>query len=74
VGEDQNQHVELARALARRFNSTYGEVFTVPRSVLPLTGARVRDLADPRTSRRPASAAAPATRACPRLRLGQPTP
>jgi tryptophanyl-tRNA synthetase len=47
VGEDQNQHVELARALARRFNSTYGEVFTVPRAVLPLTGARVRDLADP---------------------------
>jgi tryptophanyl-tRNA synthetase len=47
VGEDQSQHVELARALARRFNSTYGEVFTVPRPVLPLTGARVRDLADP---------------------------
>jgi tryptophanyl-tRNA synthetase len=47
VGEDQNQHVELARVLARRFNSTYGEVFTVPRAVLPLTGARVRDLADP---------------------------
>ena len=30
VGEDQRQHVELARALARRFNGTYGEVFTVP--------------------------------------------
>ncbi|KAA9162399.1 tryptophan--tRNA ligase [Amycolatopsis acidicola] len=47
VGEDQRQHVELARALARRFNATYGEVFTVPEAVLPLTGARVRDLADP---------------------------
>ncbi|WP_027942985.1 tryptophan--tRNA ligase [Amycolatopsis taiwanensis] len=47
VGEDQSQHVELARALARRFNATYGEVFTVPRAVLPLTGARVRDLTDP---------------------------
>jgi len=47
VGEDQNQHVELARALARRFNATYGEVFTVPRAVLPPAGARVRDLADP---------------------------
>ncbi|TVT62303.1 tryptophan--tRNA ligase [Amycolatopsis rhizosphaerae] len=47
VGEDQSQHVELARVLARRFNSTYGEVFTVPRAVLPITGARVRDLADP---------------------------
>ena len=47
VGEDQSQHVELARALARRFNATYGEVFTVPEAVLPLTGARVRDLAEP---------------------------
>ncbi|GAA5150685.1 MULTISPECIES: tryptophan--tRNA ligase [Amycolatopsis] len=47
VGEDQRQHVELARALAKRFNSTYGEVFTVPEAVLPPTGARVRDLADP---------------------------
>ncbi|TQM15109.1 tryptophan--tRNA ligase [Pseudonocardia kunmingensis] len=47
VGLDQNQHVELARALSRRFNGTYGEVFTVPRAVLPLTGARVRDLTDP---------------------------
>ncbi|MCO1656508.1 tryptophan--tRNA ligase [Pseudonocardia humida] len=47
VGEDQNQHVELARALARRFNGSYGEVFAVPRAVLPPTGARVRDLADP---------------------------
>ncbi|HVW40504.1 MAG TPA: tryptophan--tRNA ligase [Amycolatopsis sp.] len=47
VGEDQRQHVELARALARRFNSTYGEVFTVPAAVLPPAGARVRDLAEP---------------------------
>jgi len=47
VGDDQRQHVELARALARRFNSTYGEVFTVPKAVLPGAGARVRDLADP---------------------------
>ncbi|MBB4688513.1 tryptophan--tRNA ligase [Amycolatopsis jiangsuensis] len=47
VGEDQRQHVELARTLARRFNSTYGEVFTVPEAVLPPTGARVKDLADP---------------------------
>ena len=47
VGEDQRQHVELARALARRFNATYGEVFTVPRAVLPPVAARVRDLSDP---------------------------
>ncbi|WP_328604158.1 tryptophan--tRNA ligase [Amycolatopsis sp. NBC_00345] len=47
VGEDQRQHVELARTLAKRFNTTYGEVFTVPTAVLPLTGARVKDFADP---------------------------
>lgn len=47
VGDDQAQHVELARSLARRFNSTYGEVFTVPSAVMPPTAARVRDLADP---------------------------
>ncbi len=47
VGEDQRQHVELARVLARRFNGTYGEVFTVPSAVLPPAGARVMDLADP---------------------------
>ncbi|MGW3661468.1 tryptophan--tRNA ligase [Streptomyces sp. NPDC005151] len=47
VGNDQNQHVELARTLARRFNSTYGEVFVVPEAVLPTAGARIRDLANP---------------------------
>ncbi|HEV2781936.1 MAG TPA: tryptophan--tRNA ligase [Actinophytocola sp.] len=47
VGDDQEQHVELARALARRFNSTYGEVFVVPSAVTPAAAARVRDLADP---------------------------
>ncbi|WP_033293795.1 tryptophan--tRNA ligase [Amycolatopsis jejuensis] len=47
VGEDQRQHVELARTLARRFNSTYGEVFTVPEATLPPAGARVKDLAEP---------------------------
>jgi tryptophanyl-tRNA synthetase len=47
VGEDQRQHVELARTLARRFNSVYGEVFTVPEATLPPAGARVKDLAEP---------------------------
>ncbi|SFB59637.1 tryptophanyl-tRNA synthetase [Amycolatopsis marina] len=47
VGADQVQHVELARALARRFNATYGEVFPIPRAVLPPVAARVRDLSDP---------------------------
>ncbi|PPK70177.1 tryptophan--tRNA ligase [Actinokineospora auranticolor] len=47
VGQDQTQHVELARSLARRFNSTFGEVFTVPRAVMAPTAARVMDLSDP---------------------------
>lgn len=47
VGDDQRQHVELARTLARRFNTTYGEVFTLPSAVLPPAGARVRDLGEP---------------------------
>jgi tryptophanyl-tRNA synthetase len=47
VGEDQAQHVELARALARRFNQAYGEVFVVPELALPDAAARIRDLADP---------------------------
>ncbi|ATY14650.1 tryptophan--tRNA ligase [Amycolatopsis sp. AA4] len=47
VGEDQRQHVELARTLARRFNSTYGEVFVIPEATLPPAGARVKDLAEP---------------------------
>lgn len=47
VGDDQAQHVELARVLARRFNGKYGDVFVVPRGVVPPTAARVRDLADP---------------------------
>ncbi|MDT0200628.1 tryptophan--tRNA ligase [Nocardioides sp. AE5] len=49
VGADQRQHVELTRDLALRFNRTYGEVFTVPEIVVPPTGARVMDLADPTT-------------------------
>ena len=47
VGEDQRQHVELAREIARRFNSTYGEVFVEPEVVVPETGARIMDLQDP---------------------------
>ncbi len=47
VGEDQKQHVELARDIAQRFNNIYGETFVVPRPVLPTTGARIRALNDP---------------------------
>lgn len=47
VGEDQRQHIELARDLAVRFNRTYGQTFTVPRAVLPAVAARLMDLQDP---------------------------
>jgi tryptophanyl-tRNA synthetase len=47
VGDDQRQHVELAREIARRFNSTYGEVFVEPDHVIPAVGARIMDLQDP---------------------------
>jgi tryptophanyl-tRNA synthetase len=48
VGDDQRQHVELAREIARRFNATYGtEVFVEPEHVIPKVGARIMDLQDP---------------------------
>ncbi len=47
VGDDQAQHVELARDLAIRFNRAYGEVFVVPELSRPAAGARVMDLQDP---------------------------
>ncbi|MEW2412741.1 tryptophan--tRNA ligase [Streptomyces sp. NPDC046866] len=47
VGEDQRQHVELARDLAVRFNQRYGHTFTVPQVTLPAVGARVMDLQEP---------------------------
>lgn len=47
VGEDQAQHVELARDLAVRFNQRYGHTFVVPRVTLPTVAARVMDLQDP---------------------------
>ncbi|MYT19396.1 tryptophan--tRNA ligase [Streptomyces sp. SID7760] len=47
VGEDQRQHVELARDLAVRFNQRYGHTFTVPKVTLPKVAARVMDLQEP---------------------------
>ena len=47
VGADQRQHVELARDLAIRFNTRYGDTFTVPRAVNPPVAARVMDLTAP---------------------------
>jgi tryptophanyl-tRNA synthetase len=47
VGDDQRQHVELARDLAIRYNHHYGELFTVPTAEVPKIGARVMDLQHP---------------------------
>jgi tryptophanyl-tRNA synthetase len=47
VGEDQSQHLELARDIAQRFNSLYGETFTMPATHLPTVGARIMGLDDP---------------------------
>jgi len=47
VGDDQTQHIELARDVANRFNTRYGRTFVVPRAVNPGVAARVMDLSDP---------------------------
>jgi tryptophanyl-tRNA synthetase len=47
VGEDQRQHIELTRDLAQRFNSKYGEVFTVPEAHIIKAAAKINDLQDP---------------------------
>jgi len=47
VGDDQRQHIELARDIAERFNSRYGDTFTVPEAVIADTGARVMNLQRP---------------------------
>src|SRR6266702_6093811 len=47
IGDDQRQHLELARDIAERFNSRFGETFVVPEGVYPEVGGRVMDLQEP---------------------------
>jgi tryptophanyl-tRNA synthetase len=47
VGVDQRQHVELTRDVAERFNSRFGDTFTLPRGIYPEIGAKVMDLQEP---------------------------
>jgi len=47
VGEDQRQHLELARDIAERFNSRYGETFRLPGAIIPEIGGRIMDLQEP---------------------------
>ena len=47
VGEDQRQHIELTRDLALRFNSRFGETFTIPEAVILKETAKIYDLQNP---------------------------
>jgi tryptophanyl-tRNA synthetase len=47
VGDDQRQHVELMREIARRFNERFGETLVVPEYRIPGVGARIMDLQEP---------------------------
>jgi tryptophanyl-tRNA synthetase len=49
VGEDQRQHLELARDVAQRFNQRFGETFTVPEGTYGEVGAKIMDLQSPDT-------------------------
>jgi tryptophanyl-tRNA synthetase len=47
VGEDQRQHIELTRDLGQRFNSRYGQTFTIPEAHILKSAAKINDLQDP---------------------------
>jgi tryptophanyl-tRNA synthetase len=47
VGEDQRQHIELMREIARRFNERFGEILVEPQHRIPEVGARIMDLQEP---------------------------
>jgi tryptophanyl-tRNA synthetase len=47
VGEDQREHIELMRDVAKRFNSRFGETLVVPEIRVPKVGARIGDLQEP---------------------------
>ena len=48
VGEDQKQHVELARSIAKKFNSQFGKTFTIPEARLQKAGAKIMSLQNPK--------------------------
>jgi tryptophanyl-tRNA synthetase len=60
VGDDQRQHLELARDVAVRFNHRFGDTFVVPEAAIPPVAARVMDLQQP-TAKMSKSAASPGT-------------
>lgn len=48
VGKDQEQHVELTRTIARKFNQKYGEIFKEPKTMVQKEGAKIMSLTDPK--------------------------
>lgn len=47
IGKDQQQHLELARTIAERFNNRYSPTFVVPEGIYPKVGAKIASLLDP---------------------------
>jgi tryptophanyl-tRNA synthetase len=47
IGDDQRQHLELARDIAERFNARFGETFVLPEGIYPEVGSRIMDLQEP---------------------------
>jgi tryptophanyl-tRNA synthetase len=47
IGDDQRQHLELARNVAERFNSRFGQTFRLPEAMIPEVGGRIMDLQEP---------------------------
>lgn len=48
VGKDQEQHVELTRTIAKKFNQKFGKVFFEPGTIMPKAGAKIMSLTDPK--------------------------
>src|SRR5574343_233432 len=48
VGKDQEQHVELARTIAKKFNQKFGQTFKEPKEIMPKFGAKIMSLTDPK--------------------------
>ncbi|OGZ65025.1 MAG: tryptophan--tRNA ligase [Candidatus Staskawiczbacteria bacterium RIFCSPLOWO2_01_FULL_37_25b] len=48
VGKDQEQHVELTRTIARKFNQKFGQTFPEPETILPKSGAKIMSLQNPK--------------------------
>lgn len=48
VGKDQEQHVELTRTIAKKFNQKFGKIFDEPQTIIPKSGAKIMSLTDPK--------------------------